>query len=82
MQYPNTFLLEYYLVSTDCFNVKDKFEFTLFTRTMLILVEVFTHSENRNGLPDNYTRTSHEVELYMYICFNKSTREYPHFLIL
>jgi len=42
---------------------------------------VFTHSESKNGLLDNYTRTSHEVELYMYICFNKSTREYPHFLV-
>jgi len=31
MQYPKAFLLEYYLVSTDCFNVKDKFEFTLLT---------------------------------------------------
>ena len=31
MQYPNTFLLEYYLVSTDCFNVTDEFEFTLLT---------------------------------------------------
>jgi len=31
MQYPITFLLEYYLVSTDCANVTDEFEFTLLT---------------------------------------------------
>ena len=37
MQYPKAFLLEYYLVSTDCFNVKVKFEFTLFTELFGIL---------------------------------------------
>jgi len=37
MQYPMPFLLEYLLVSTDCFNVTDEFEFTLFTELFYIL---------------------------------------------
>jgi len=37
MQYPITFLLEYLLVSTECFNGTDEFEFTLFTELFYIL---------------------------------------------